>query len=631
MKLRSQFILIIGVPLLGIAVIFLIGILAFNRINIEMNGMVSLQNDRATMINADRDAYQVYVSELVAKEARSMEELRKLDSDNKENLQQTRERILEPAENFTAEMSDQLSRFKKENALWEEQSRKGFDLSLSLFEEEQAMARALIAAEEAFSSMRDRIDLIGEIVDKGLKENLSDTRRRSLENALSLVLNGDRDAYQAYVALLKVPDAQSTDELKALDESNLENMEQTSDRVSEAARIAGGQALVLEREFREYFELWKSEMRKVVELEKKIFNGLAERNNHLEASAGHFGEMRDAIDLLGQMQDERTENLSIQMTREMVSTRVQYLIVFVLSALIALVSSFLISTSLLKAISRNMELAEEIGRGNLSLALPSDRNDEMGDLNHTLETMRIKLKDIITVVKDSSVYVSNGSQQLSDSAQGLSAGASEQASSTEEVSSSMEEMGSSIEQNSSIAIETSGLSASVSSRASESGEAVMQTVSAMKEIAEKINIVSEMANQTNLLALNAAIEAARAGDAGKGFAVVASEVRKLAENSGKSAAVITTLSESSLKIAEKAGSMILALVDDIQKTTHLIQEISASSKEQSQGMSQVNAALTQLDKVTQGNAAAAEEIASTAEELASQAELLNKEISFFEV
>ncbi|MBB6480201.1 HAMP domain-containing methyl-accepting chemotaxis protein [Spirochaeta isovalerica] len=631
MKLRVQFIFISGVPLLGIAVIFLIGLLAFNRINSGMDEMISLQNDRATMLNADRDAYQVYVTELEAQTSRTLDELRELDSSNKENLQQTKERILVPAENFTVDMSEQLDRFKRENAVWEEQSRKGFDLSLKLFNDEQAIRAASLAAEEAFGEMRDRIDRIGEIIDNSLKVNLSDSRRRSLESALSLVLNGDRDAYQAYVAQLKVPAVQTPEELKALDDSNLENMEQTEERVSEAARIAGGQALVIDKEFREYFELWKSEMRKVVELQEKVFSGIGERNNYLTDNAVRFDEMRDAIDQLGQMQDVRSENLSTQMSREIAVTRVQYLIIFIISVAIALVSSILISSSLLKAISMNIHLAEEISRGNLTLSLPATRKDEMGDLNHTLEVMRLKLKEIITIVKDSSVYVSNGSQQLSDSAQGLSAGASEQASSTEEVSSSMEQMGSSIDQNSSIAGETSDISRSVSSRAAESGEAVLQTVSAMKEISEKIGIVSEMANQTNLLALNAAIEAARAGEAGKGFAVVASEVRKLAENSGNSASVITNLAENSLGIAQKAGQMIQTLVEDIQKTSQLIQEISASGMEQSQGMIQVNAAISQLDKVTQGNAAAAEEIASTAEELASQAELLSKEISFFEV
>lgn len=631
MKLRSQFFLIAGVPLLGIAVIFIIGILSFNSLREDTKHLISFEADRATMIHADRDAYQVYVSELKAEKAMTLENLQSLDASNQENLQQVWERITGPGENFTDNMSEQFERFKREYAAWEIESRGAFENSLELFEDEESVKTSSDAAEKAFGEMRDRIDRIGEIIDNGLAGSLSAQRRRALERALSLVLNGDRDAYQAYVAQLNALDAPTLEELVSLDESNLENIEQTGERVSQAARIYGGEALILENEFRGYFETWKAESRKTLELGLEIFSDRKIRDGHIAASESRFEEMRDAIDKLGEMQDDRAVDEAAAINNEITGTIVQYLIVFIISVVIAIVSSIIISASLLKSISRNITLAEEISRGNLSVSMPSNRTDEMGDLNNVLESMREKLKDIISVVKESASYVSDGSQQLSNSAQGLSSGASEQASSTEEVSSSMEQMSSSIEQNSDNAQQTRSISDGVSIKATESGEAVMQTVEAMKEIAEKINVVSEMANQTNLLALNAAIEAARAGEAGKGFAVVASEVRKLAENSSKSARGITELSEGSLDIAEKAGNMIVALVDEIKKTSELIQEISAASTEQSHGMGQVNSALTQLDKVTQGNAAAAEEIASTAEELASQAESLLSVMKFFTV
>ena len=158
-----------------------------------------------------------------------------------------------------------------------------------------------------------------------------------------------------------------------------------------------------------------------------------------------------------------------------------------------------------------------------------------------------------------------------------------------------------------------------------------EAVSAMKNIAEKISIIEEIARQTNLLALNAAIEAARAGDHGKGFAVVASEVRKLAERSQAAAAEISKLSGTSVKVAEQAGEMLGKLVPDIQKTAELVQEITASSKEQASGADQINGAIQQLNSVVQQNASGAEEMSSTAQELSSQAEQLQETISFFQV
>jgi len=153
----------------------------------------------------------------------------------------------------------------------------------------------------------------------------------------------------------------------------------------------------------------------------------------------------------------------------------------------------------------------------------------------------------------------------------------------------------------------------------------------MRAIATKISVIGEIARQTDLLALNAAIEAARAGEHGQGFAVVASEVRKLAVRSQVAADEITALAGSSLEVAEHAGSLLGNLVPDIVKTADLVQEIAATSAEQSSGVGQINTALQQLDQVVQQNAASAEELASTSEEIAAQAEQLQATMGFFQV
>lgn len=273
--------------------------------------------------------------------------------------------------------------------------------------------------------------------------------------------------------------------------------------------------------------------------------------------------------------------------------------------------------------------AKQVAQGNLMIELK--KRSENDDLMESLGDMVAKLKEIVREVQAAADGVATGGQELSATAQSLSQGATEQAASAEEISSSMEEMSSSIKQNADNSSQTEKIANKSASDAREGGKAVNETVVAMKEIATKISIIEEIARQTNLLALNAAIEAARAGEHGKGFAVVASEVRKLAERSQTAAGEISELSGRSVQVAESAGQMLTAILPDIQRTAELVQEISASSKEQDAGADQVNRAIQQLDQVIQQNASAAEQMASTTEELAGQAEQLKQTIAFFSI
>ena len=271
--------------------------------------------------------------------------------------------------------------------------------------------------------------------------------------------------------------------------------------------------------------------------------------------------------------------------------------------------------------------AETIAAGDLtSSVIVLSEKDTLGK---ALFAMLEKLRSVVIDVKSAADNVAAGSQQMSAGSEQLSQGATEQAASAEEASSSVEEMNATIRQNADNAQQTEKIALKSAADALESGKAVNEAVLAMKEIAGRISIIEEIARQTNLLALNAAIEAARAGDHGKGFAVVAAEVRRLAERSQTAAGEISKLSASSVQVSERAGSMLAKLVPDIQKTSELVQEISAASKEQASGADQINSAIQQLNQVVQQNAGAAEEMSSTAEELSSQAEQLQETIAFF--
>jgi len=273
-------------------------------------------------------------------------------------------------------------------------------------------------------------------------------------------------------------------------------------------------------------------------------------------------------------------------------------------------------------------VASEIANGNLSVLVAENQGDS-NSLTASMSAMQEKLIDVVQQIKGNSDQISSAAAQVSSTANSLSSGASQQAASVEETSASIEEMGASISQNSENSQLTDTIASESAGAASNGGDAVQKTVLAMSQIAEKITIIEDIAYQTNMLALNAAIEAARAGDHGKGFAVVAAEVRKLAERSQVAAAEISGLTADSVKVAETAGSLLRKMVPDITKTAELVQEITASSEEQSSGVGQIAMSMQQLDKVTQQNAAGSEELAATAEEMQAQSTNLQAVVGFF--
>ena len=301
------------------------------------------------------------------------------------------------------------------------------------------------------------------------------------------------------------------------------------------------------------------------------------------------------------------------------------------AVLLAILLGLAIVRSITAPLVQAVEAARKLADGDLTTHCDTSGHDELAELKRAMQDMIDKLGQTIAEVGTTSDAIGNAAGQVSATAQSLSQSASEQAASIEETTASIEQMTASINQNTDNAKVTDDTAGRAARQAEDGGGAVKETVDAMKQIAGKIGIIDDIAYQTNLLALNAAIEAARAGEAGKGFAVVAAEVRKLAERAQVAAQEIGSVAGTSVKLAEKAGHLLDEMVPSIRKTSDLVQEIAAASREQSAGVGQINGAMGQLNKATQQNASASEELAATAEQMSGQAAQLHDLMAFFKL
>lgn len=314
-----------------------------------------------------------------------------------------------------------------------------------------------------------------------------------------------------------------------------------------------------------------------------------------------------------------------------------------LAALLAALLSWRLARSIVDPVERAQALAASIAKGDLTQRVEVAGRDEIAGLLGSLRAMQSALHDKLGAVRSSSDSIHTASEEIAHGNIDLSSRTENTASSLQQTASAMEQINGTVRQSTDSARQASALATQAADAAQRGGQVVAGVVATMgdiqassRRIADIIGTIDGIAFQTNILALNAAVEAARAGEQGRGFAVVASEVRALAQRSAQAAREIKGLIGDSVQRIEAgssqavgAGNVMAEIVNGVQRVSQIIQEISSAANEQSTGIGEVNLAVTQLDQMTQQNAALVEESAAAAQSLKEQALQLNQVLASF--
>jgi methyl-accepting chemotaxis protein len=312
-------------------------------------------------------------------------------------------------------------------------------------------------------------------------------------------------------------------------------------------------------------------------------------------------------------------------------------------AAIQFVFCYLLTSSIVRPVKVAMKSAHKVGNGDLTVQVRPEGRDEVTQLFHGINEMTKNLRQLVSEVAQGANRVAVTSSRIAQGNQDLAQRTEEQASTLEETASSMEQLTATVGQNAHTAREASQMARSACDVARRGGEVVDQVVSTMdaisdasKKIADIIGVIDGIAFQTNILALNAAVEAARAGEQGRGFAVVAAEVRNLAARSAAAAKEIKGLIADSVDkvqaggaLVDNAGHTMVDVVMSVTRVSDLIAEIAAASQEQSEGILQVNTAVTQMDRVVQQNASLVDEAAASTATMSDEAAALLQLVARF--
>jgi methyl-accepting chemotaxis protein-1 (serine sensor receptor) len=327
------------------------------------------------------------------------------------------------------------------------------------------------------------------------------------------------------------------------------------------------------------------------------------------------------------------------------SATVTLLVVLVVTSLVGAAIVWWIVQGITRPLGQAIDIAKTVAAGDLRYDVDVTSRDEVGELLAALKQMSGNLSDIVSRVRTGTDAITSASSEVATGSMDLSSRTEQQAASLEETASSMTELTSTVRQNNDNATQARKLADEASNVAVRGGATVSEVVQTMgaindasRKIVDIIGVIDGIAFQTNILALNAAVEAARAGEQGRGFAVVAGEVRNLAHRSAAAAKEIKELIGNSVERVEagsrlvgEAGVTMEEVVNSVRRVTSIIGEIAMATGEQSRGIEQISDAISQMDSVTQQNAALVEEAAAAAEALQQQAAGLAAAVAVFKV
>ncbi len=360
---------------------------------------------------------------------------------------------------------------------------------------------------------------------------------------------------------------------------------------------------------------------------------------------GVFQAYTGALQKLLAYQTRQARALAEQSASQFAGSRVLLIVLGLGTLALGALLACLLTRSIVRPLTQAVALAEQVAGGELRVAIAHGRSDEIGKLFDALSHMTARLADTVGRVRDGAVAIDAASREIAGGNMDLSRRTEQQAGALEETAAAMDELTLAVRQNGGNARAANQLALSASVVAGKGGAVVaevVQTMASINDYAHKIgditSVIDGIAFQTNILALNAAVEAARAGEQGRGFAVVAGEVRNLASRSAEAAREIKKLINDSAErvasgaaLAGTAGVTMNEIVASVEKVTAIIGAISAASSEQELGIGQVHRAISEMDDVTQQNAALVEEAAAAADAMQGRARELAALVGAFKL